>query len=334
MSIRKRGDRYQVRVRVGSGQRLERTLPAGATRYDARALEVALGRARIDAAAGRRPRYLIDQALDRWVDSSAKSLRSWAKDLRYRVDIVRTHTAGRSLEALPDVADAIKRQGLASGVAPATINRLLAILRRVGNLAERWGWTREPLGRRIELVPGERPREAYVTAGQVRAVASAAEPLTRDVILFAALTGLRRSEILRLTPADMRGNDLIIDSRSKSGRPRVVPMPLEAARIARRRLPFGIGVSLLTKRFNAARAVAGLPALRFHDLRHAFGTWLAEAGTDGPTIRDMMGHSSLTVTSRYLQSASESARRAVDKLPRLGSARGRKSSRRERPKAA
>lgn len=334
MSIRKRGDRYQVRIRVGGGQRLERTLPAGATRADARALEVALGRARIDAAVGRRPRYLIDQALDRWVESSAKALRSWSKDLRYRVETIRTHTAGRRLEALPDVADAIKRLGIEAGVNPATINRLLAILRRVGNLAERWGWTREPLGRRVELVPGERPRDLYVTAAQVRKVAKAAEPLTRDVILFAALTGLRRSEILRLTPADVRGNDLIVDARSKTGRARVVPMPLEAARIARKRLPFGIGVSLLHKRFDAARKAAGLPALRFHDLRHAFGTWLAETGTDGPTIRDVMGHSSLTVTSRYLQSASESARRAVDRLPRLGSGRGPKPPRKDRPKAA
>lgn len=264
---------------------------------------------------------MIDQALDRWVESSAKGLRSWAKDLRYRVETVRTHTAGRRLESLPDVADAIKRIGIEADVAPATINRLLAILRRVGNLAERWGWTREPLGRRVELVPGERARELYVTPAQVRRLAAAAEPLTRDVILFAALTGLRRSEILRLTPADVRGGVAIVDSRSKSGRPRVVPMPAEAARIAHRRLPFGIGVSLLHKRFDAARTAAGLPALRFHDLRHAFGTWLAETGADGPTIRDVMGHSSLSVTSRYLQSAPESARRAVDRLPKLMSAR-------------
>lgn len=324
MSIRKRGDRYQVRVRVGGGQRLERTLPPGATLADARALQVSLGRARIDAAAGRQQRYLIDQAIDRWVDSSAKSLKSWRKDLRYRVETLRTHTAGRHLEAIPDVADAIKRTGLAAGVAPATINRLLAMLRRVANLAERWGWTREPLGRRVELVPGERPREVYVTAEQVRAMARAAEPLTRDVILFAALTGLRRSEILRLTPADVRGDVVIVDSRSKSGRPRVVPMPAEAARIARKRLPFGIGASLLHKRFDAARIAAGLPQLRFHDLRHAFGTWLAETGADGPTIRDVMGHSSLTVTSRYLQSATESARRAVDRLPKLTTSKGKR----------
>lgn len=334
MSIRKRGDRYQVRIRVGSGRRLERTLPAGATLADARALEVTLGRARIDAASGRRPRYLIDQALQRWVDTSARNLRSWEKDLRYRVETLRTHTAGRYLEAVPDVADAIKRTGLTAGVAPATINRLLAMLRRVANLAERWGWTSEPLGRRVELVPGERPREVYVTPAQVRKLAAAADPLTRDFILFAALTGLRRSEILRLTPDDLRDGVVIVDSRSKSGRPRVVPLPAEAARIARRRVPFEIGVSLLTKRFRAAREAAGLPELRLHDMRHAFGTWLAEAGADGPTIRDVMGHSSLTVTSRYLQSATESARLAVDRLPRLGSGRGQKAGAGKASKAA
>lgn len=334
MSIRKRGNRYQVRVRVGSGARLERSLPPGATLADARALEVALGRARVDAAVGRPQRHLIDDAIDRWVESSAKALRSWQKDLRYRVATVRTHTAGRELAALPEVSDAIKRRGLAAGVAPATINRLLAILRRVGTMAERWGWTSEPLGRRIEPVPGERPREVYVSPAQVRAVAAAAEPLTRDVILFAALTGLRRSEILRLQPQDIRGTDVVVNSHSKSGRQRVVPMPAEAARIARRRVPFAIGVPLLTKRYRAARAAAGLPGLRFHDLRHAFGTWLAEAGTDGPTIRDVMGHSSLTVTSRYLQSATESARRAVNKLPRLGSGRGPMKPRQGHPKAA
>jgi integrase len=101
-------------------------------------------------------------------------------------------------------------------------------------------------------------------------------------------------------------------------------MPQEAAQIAFRRVPFGIGVPLLTKRFKAAREAAGLPGVRLHDLRHAFGTWLAEKRVAGPTIRDLMGHSSLTVTSRYLQAASASAKAAVRKLPRLGSSRGTK----------
>ncbi|MEW5882128.1 MAG: hypothetical protein AB1761_17005 [Pseudomonadota bacterium] len=65
---------------------------------------------------------------------------------------------------------------------------------------------------------------------------------------------------------------VIVDARSKTGHARTVPLPPEAARIARRRLPFSIGIALLTKRFNAARTAAGMPMVRFHDLRHAFGT--------------------------------------------------------------
>jgi len=80
---------------------------------------------------------------------------------------------------------------------------------------------------------------------------------------------LRRSEILRLTPVDMRGDEILVSTLNKSGRSRVVPMPPEAARIARR-LPFEIGASLLSKRFDAARTAAGLPEIRFHDLRHAY----------------------------------------------------------------
>lgn len=334
MPIRRRGTRYQVRVRLGSGARVERTLPAGSTIADARALEAALLRQRIDAEAGRAPRYLIDQALDRWVETSAKALRSWEKDLRYRVDVLRSHTAGRPLDELADVADAIKRAGLAAGLAPATINRMLAIVRRLGNLAERWGWTDKPLGRRIELVTGERPRETYLTAADVRQLARHADPVTRDLILFAALTGLRRSEILRLTPDDIRDGTIIVSNQAKSGRGRIVPMPPEAARIAARRVPFGIGAPLLTKRFNAARDAAGMPEVRFHDLRHAFGTWLAEARTDAPTIRDLMGHSSLTVTSRYLQTASDAGRRAVAQLPSLGVRVGSGGKRAARKKAA
>jgi integrase len=322
VSIRKHGNRWQVRLRVGGGQRIERTLPPGASRRDALQLEAALRRAQIDLAIGRPQRYLIDDALDRWVEASAKALRSWDKDLRYRVDILRDYTAQKPLEALPDVADHLKRQGIAAGLQPATINRALSILRRIGNLAEKWGWTREPLGRRIELLPGERPREAYLTAEQVNRLIAAAEPVTADFMAFAALTGLRRSEILRLTPADIRDGAIVVSNESKSGRSRIVPMPDKAARIARRRLPFTISVPLLRKRFVQAREAAGLPHVRLHDLRHAFGTWLGESGAAAQDIRDLMGHSSLAVTSRYLQSVQERHRKAIQRLPKVGTRRG------------
>ena len=39
--------------------------------------------------------------------------------------------------------------------------------------------------------------------------------------------------------------------------------------------------------------------MRFHDLRHTFGTRMAGAGTPMPTLQAWMGHSSIKTTSRY-----------------------------------
>ena len=54
------------------------------------------------------------------------------------------------------------------------------------------------------------------------------------------------------------------------------------------------------KRFTQARDAVGARPLRFHDLRHTYGSLLAASGVDLVTIKEMMGHSALTTTGRYL----------------------------------
>ena len=62
--------------------------------------------------------------------------------------------------------------------------------------------------------------------------------------------------------------------------------------------------SALRRRFKAARDAAiaqsqDMPALRFHDLRHTFGT-LAAQGFDLVNVQAMMGHADSRTTARYL----------------------------------
>jgi hypothetical protein len=62
--------------------------------------------------------------------------------------------------------------------------------------------------------------------------------------------------------------------------------------------------SALRRRFKAARNAAitenpDMPALRFHDLRHTFGT-LAAQGFDLVNVQAMMGHADSRTTARYL----------------------------------
>ena len=147
--------------------------------------------------------------------------------------------------------------------------------------------------------------------------AAATDPLVGDMILFAALTGLRRGEMLRLTPESIRGNLLVLGSNTKSGKPRGIPMPPEAARIARRRIPWQVSPSLLRKRWDAARVAVGLPLIRWHDLRHTYASWLVQDGVDLYAVSLLLGHSDVRVTQRYAHLAPAHLEEAVGHLPSL-----------------
>jgi integrase len=54
--------------------------------------------------------------------------------------------------------------------------------------------------------------------------------------------------------------------------------------------------SKLRTRFKAAVERAGVREVRFHDLRHSYGTAMAGAGAP---LRSLMGHADFTTTLRY-----------------------------------
>ena len=61
---------------------------------------------------------------------------------------------------------------------------------------------------------------------------------------------------------------------------------------------------------------AGLDDFRFHDLRHTFATRLNESGADPYTIRDLLGHSSTTMTENYTHTSHETRQRAIEAMSR------------------
>jgi len=56
----------------------------------------------------------------------------------------------------------------------------------------------------------------------------------------------------------------------------------------------------LRDRYKAALTKAGLRSLRFHDLRHTFGSHAIRAA-DSREVMEWMGHQDLATTQRYLQ---------------------------------
>lgn len=148
-----------------------------------------------------------------------------------------------------------------------------------------------------------------------------------EMVRVAAYAGLRQGELLALRwrDVDFAGSALTIaramsagvESSTKSGRIRRVPLADQAAgaldRMSQRERytspddlvfcnVFGrpLDGSALRRRYKRTQAAAGVRPLRFHDLRHTFGSLLAARGVDVVTIQKAMGHSALSTTSRYL----------------------------------
>ncbi len=159
-----------------------------------------------------------------------------------------------------------------------------------------------------------------------------------ELVRVAAYAGLRLGELLALRwrDIDFTGHALTVsramsggvESSTKSGRVRRVPLPDQAAaaleHLSRRgdytapgELVFcnvlgrPLDGSALRRRFKRARDAAGMRPLRFHDLRHTYGSLLAAGGVDLVTIQAAMGHSALSTTSRYLHARPASEHAAV-----------------------
>lgn len=225
----------------------------------------------------------------------AKSLRSY-DSLVEKVRVMYPFLQGRQLSEVGDVAEAVKQAGLRDRLKPATINRRLAILRRVARLSFRvWGWLDQDVSGRVTLLPGEQQRHVYLTQPQAKRLLTAARGRAREAIRWTLLTGLRRGELLSVTRASFQDGAIVL-TQTKSGRPRIIPLPAE---LDPKRFPFGMTEDEVRNGFEAAREKAGLEGVRFHDLRHTYASWLIQGGALPTAVRDLLGHSSLAVTSRY-----------------------------------
>jgi integrase len=66
--------------------------------------------------------------------------------------------------------------------------------------------------------------------------------------------------------------------------------------------------------FNSALRRVGIKDFRFHDLRHCFASHLVMAGIDITTVKELLGHKTLTMTLRYAHLAPSHKVKAVDIL--------------------
>jgi integrase len=234
--------------------------------------------------------------------------------------------AGVPLERITPQMIEAWRASMASGA--RTKNKQMTILNGIMRRACRiYGLPTNPVSGVERLREVKKIDLEVLEPEEVWALVRAAEDEQDAAIyLTAAFTGMRMGELRALRWRDVDFGRSIVRVRAsysmqwlttpKSGKVRAVPLAPDVARAlarlgARQRwtgdedlvFPGMLGGflddSALRRRYKDALTRAGLRQLRFHDLRHTFGTRMI-GKADILRVKEWMGHADVQTTMRYL----------------------------------
>lgn len=224
----------------------------------------------------------------------------------------------------------------------AGTNRDLACLRVVLGWALGQGYIQSSPFKGVKMLREGPGNMRIVSHEEERMYLENADPLTRDLATIIVETGMRPNEVYRMRSENVHLDEMFVfipDGKTRSAR-RNVPLTEKAAEVIARRLRPGY---LFPHRLDASQPMVYSHGhtqvckrlgfnFRLYDFRHTFGSRMAMAGVDLMTLRELMGHSSITTTQRYCHPTPEHKREAVEKLKRFNEAHFTASGHRESAK--
>lgn len=229
----------------------------------------------------------------------------------------------------------------------ATVNRTCTEpMRKVLNRArDVWGQTVPAIRWRTHMLPEPREIVRELALDEEDKLLEAVRDDYLPLFRFALLTGLRASECMKLTWADIDWGNRLIRVHGKGGKIANIPLepdvrdllfPLQkhhaevvfCYRVARTRggrikgewLP--INKDGLQTRWRRDRAAAGVLGYRWHDNRHTAATRVLRASKNLKAVQRLLRHSDIATTTKYAHVTDDDVREALN-----SAAESRKSSR-------
>ncbi len=272
-------------------------------------------------------RITLAELTEQYMDYAKVNKRSWLRDQQLLAHLNRAF--GRLL--LSDItALPIEKYKLArlKAASPATVNRELACLKRVFNLAEQWGLYRgrNPV-KGVRFLDENNLKLRTLSEREEADLISSCSPYLQDMVTFAIHTGLRLGEIrnLRWEEVDLQTSIITMVVR-KNRRILEVPLNDKALSIVRgwhgiRKCDYvfynpetGDQWKDLWAGLQKACRKAGTGDVTWHTFRHTFASRLNGNGVDLVTVKELLGHSDIKMTMRYAHSNREAKTNAVASL--------------------
>jgi len=337
-----RDGRYTVNIMV-DGQRIHRVIgkeSEGVTRKQA---EDFISQVRTDARQNRlnlptkRKTILkLKEAVDKYIVRLEKTGGKDIKKKRSRFDLhITPFLGGKPLTSISSLEiDKYKKHRLDQKASNGTINRELAALSHLLNMAVEWKWITHQPGQ-IKRLKEDSGRITYLTIEQckrlIETAKSSQNPTVYPFIVIGLETSMRRMEILSIKLENINIEKRVIYvPKAKSGA-REQPITEHLAHFLQcymdsadedqiwlfpsKRSKVG-HVTNIEKAFREVVIEAGLNPSEVvrHTLRHTAITHLVQAGIDLPTVQRISGHKTLEMVVRYSHQNNEHISAAMDKL--------------------
>ena len=217
---------------------------------------------------------------------------------------------------------------LQEGYKPATVNRSMALIKFIFNLAEKWEIIEKSPVWGVMQLHENNQKERYLSQEELNRLMVALKvcksTVVPDLIEFLILTGARKGEA-----AHARWEDVDLQKctwkvpLSKSGKARYIPLSNAAVTVLLRRKreegPYifpspktGKPITNFYTTWYKIRTNAGLPDLRVHDLRHNFASLLINAGRSLYEVQKLLGHANITTTQRYAHLSQDTLKEATE----------------------
>ena len=325
MGIRKRGSVWWVDFTTPSGERVRRSAETE-DKLQAQELHDKLKNEvwRVSKL-GDRPQRSWNDAVVRWLteQSHKASLESDKIHLRW----LDKHLNGVDLTAITrDRLDKIGAAKKAEGVAPATVNRVMEVLRAIlRKCADDWEWIDRAPKVRMLREPTRRVR--YLSREEAQRLLQHLPTHMADMASFSLSTGLRRANVtgLRWDQVDMVNRRAWVHPDQAKAR-KAIPVPLndDAMKVVARQvgkhrdLVFSFRgkqvQQVSTKAWYGALERAGIVDFRWHDLRHTWASWHVQGGTPLFALQELGGWESAEMVRKYAHLAADHLAPWADRL--------------------
>ena len=189
------------------------------------------------------------------------------------------------------------------------------------------GFLQTDLNKNVEAVKPEETRRHYLTLEELTKLAKTdwPNPVLKNAALFSALTGLRYSDIKKLTWSEIefiKGQGyFILFQQQKTGSIENLPISEQAfGFLGKKKNPDEKVFEGLSDRdryhyFPLWITKAGITKpLTFHCLRHTYATLQLSNGSDLYTVSKMLGHKDLKTTQVYAKIVDQSKRDAANRI--------------------